>query len=103
MRLSLRDHGKTRMKIELVAVMSSQIAAVGYDPAKSELFVQFRSQRQGPGPICCYAGVPLEVASGIFSAARAAGYFHQQIPSGPYAYRRHEETSSAASGSREHR
>jgi len=47
------------MHIELTPIESSQIHAIGHDPATNTLAIQFKS-KAGPGSIYHYANVPAE-------------------------------------------
>jgi hypothetical protein len=61
-------------KIPLEAVTSSNLAAIGYDPQKKILAVQFRS-----GAIFHYAGVSLETATAFYAAESKGKHFAHAI------------------------
>jgi hypothetical protein len=73
-----------------IPVTSSQIAAVGYDPAARRLVVRFRGAGGRPGAVYSYDGVPAEVAAGLIAAARPGIYFNRHIRQGGYPFRRHD-------------
>lgn len=54
-------------------VKSSNILAVGYDPAARELHVQFKSGRYA------FADVPPEAAQKLETANSVGGHFHTEI------------------------
>jgi hypothetical protein len=56
----------------LVPVVSTDIAAAGYDPQTGELQVQFTT-----GAIYSYTGVPPEVYEGFLTASSKGAYFAQ--------------------------
>jgi hypothetical protein len=76
--------------VVLVPVVSSQIAAVGYDPTARQLVVRFRGSDRYPEAIYSYAGVPAEVAAALVAAESPGSYFHRHIRQGGYPYRRYE-------------
>lgn len=59
---------------EMTPVRSSNIAAIGYDPAVQELIVQFRS-----GAEYAYSGVDTMAYIDFFSAASPGKHFAQWI------------------------
>jgi hypothetical protein len=76
--------------VVLVPVVSSQIAAVGYDPITRQLVVRFRGSDRWPEAIYSYAGVPAEIAAELIAAESPGAYFHRHIRQGGYPYRRHD-------------
>lgn len=60
--------------IDLVAVESSMIAAVGYDPEARRLVVLYNS-----GKAYDYKGVPPEVYEGLMNAGSKGQYMNSQI------------------------
>jgi hypothetical protein len=74
----------------LIPVTSSQIAAVGYDPAARRLVVRFRGSGRRPGAVYSYSGVPAEVAAALVAAASPGIYFNRHIRHGVYPFRRHD-------------
>lgn len=73
------------MAIEMVPVISSNIAKVGYDEGTKELFVQFTS-----GQVYKYKGVSSAAYAGLLGAESKGRHFHQHIRS-TYTYERVEE------------
>lgn len=57
-----------------VPVESSNIKAVGYDPASQQLEVEFHS-----GAVHCYHGVPADKHQAMIAAKSVGGYFHANI------------------------
>ena len=78
------------MAIAMIPVVSSQIAAIGYDAASCELVIRFHGSGRAEPAIYSYAGVPSELARGLIAAASPGGYFHQHIRHGHFPYRRVE-------------
>jgi hypothetical protein len=76
--------------ITLIPVVSSQLAAVGYDEGRRELVIQFRASGRHPEAIYSYDGVPPELARGLIVAESPGSYFHRHIRHGPFPYRRHQ-------------
>jgi hypothetical protein len=64
----------TAIKIPLEPVVSSNLAAYGYDGPKQILAVEFKG-----GDIFHYAGVPLEVALAFLQAESKGSFYAQQI------------------------
>ncbi len=64
-------------------VLSTTIAAVGYDPDTATLAVQFHS-----GAEYHYADVPQDVADGFLVAPSITAYLTEQIKKGEYSYTR---------------
>lgn len=62
-------------KIHLEPVASSNLGALGYNPHKIILAVQFKTT----GIIFHYAGVPVEVAAGFNSAESIGRYYIEHI------------------------
>ena len=69
--------------MEYVAVSSSTIAGVGYDPDSATLGVRFHS-----GMEYHYFQVPKEVLDGFLSASSCGGYLDQYVKKAGYAYAR---------------
>jgi len=65
----------------LVPVISSDIAAIGYDPDSSELQIQFRNNR-----IYSYPGVSPDWYAGFLQAPSKGSYFAQTIRKFPQQY-----------------
>lgn len=61
-------------KVPLEAITSSNLAAAGYDSAKSILAVQFKS-----GIIFHYAGVDLDTATAFYMAGSRGSYYATHI------------------------
>jgi KTSC domain len=66
---------EARPPIELVAVNSSQIAAVGYDEATKTLAVTFKTKSGKPGPVYHYPNSEPRLHA-EFVAAESLGKFH---------------------------
>lgn len=64
--------------IPLTPVNSSQLAAVGYDPAGRTLAIQFKG-KGGAGSTYHYAEVPAEVHAGLMSAESCGKFFGASI------------------------
>ncbi|MEW6765240.1 MAG: KTSC domain-containing protein [Pseudomonadota bacterium] len=62
-----------------VPVSSSNLRAVGYDPATRTLEVEFLN-----GGLYSYSGVPASVHAGIMSASSHGSYFDAYIKEGGY-------------------
>ena len=60
--------------MDMIAVISSNIAAVGYDPDKQRLRVQFRD-----GALWEYEQVAQALYEGLMSADSKNGYFRAHI------------------------
>lgn len=67
------------MSVAMTPVQSSNIQAVGYDPATSTIQVQFMS-----GSTFSYAGVPQETYDGLMASASKGKFFFNEIK-GKYA------------------
>jgi hypothetical protein len=76
--------------IALIPVVSSQLAAVGYDEGTLELVIRFRASRRYPEAIYSYDGVPPELARALLVAESPGSYFHRHIRHGSFPYRRHQ-------------
>lgn len=61
--------------VELVPVHSSNLAAVGYDPATGEMQIQFRRR----GRLYSYADVPPDVHDALINAGSKGGYFNYRV------------------------
>jgi KTSC domain len=79
--------------IALIPIVSSQIAAVGYDAATRELVIKFRASGRMGEAIYSYDGVPPELATGLIAAESPGAYFHRHIRQGQFHYRRHASDS----------
>lgn len=67
-----------------VAVVSSNLASVGYDEVSRVLEVEFKH-----GGVYRYSGVPERVYVGLITAESVGGYFHANIKKGnQYPYRK---------------
>lgn len=75
------NQGDSEMK--RVAVQSSNLASVGYDPAADTLEIEFRH-----GGVYQYYGVPKEVHEGLMMAASKGSYFHRNVKMAGYPYSR---------------
>lgn len=64
-----------RPAIELIAVESKQIDAVGYDPETATLAVRFRRWDGTPAPVYCYENVS-PVMHAEFIGAESLGKYH---------------------------
>ena len=84
------------MAIALIPVVSSQIAAVGYDAATGELVIRFRGSGRAEPAIYAYEGVPAGLARGLVAAQSPGGYFHRHIRNGGYRHRRLQHVSPAS-------
>lgn len=68
--------------MDRTAVISSNVASVGYDENDSTLEVQFRD-----GSVYQYLNVPFQIYSGLMHAASVGGFLNDHIK-GVYRYRR---------------
>lgn len=59
---------------QMTPVSSSNIAAVGYDEATQELFIEFNT-----GVTYGYSHVPEEIYQGILDAASPGSFFHDAV------------------------
>lgn len=64
--------------IPLTAVESSQIAAIGHDPATNRLAIQFKS-KSGPGNVYEYANFTAEQFAAFKGAESIGRHFGQHI------------------------
>ena len=64
-------------------VSSSNIKAVGYDPATQTLKIEFLN-----GGLYQYLNVPESIYQGLMSASSHGQYFDQYIKKGGYTYRK---------------
>ena len=76
------------MAIAMIPVISSQIAAIGYDPMTGELVIRFHGFGRQGASIYSYAGVPAALARGLVEAQSPGSYFHRHIRHGHFPYRR---------------
>lgn len=60
--------------MEMHAIRSSNLAAIGYEPRSKTLAIQFRA-----GTIYHYAGVSPEVYAGLRGAKSPGGYFAAHV------------------------
>lgn len=68
-------------------VQSSQIAAVGYDPATQTLEVELKSFNQDrPNSVYQYSNVPQQVADELVGAESVGTYFGRTIKARPDLY-----------------
>ena len=72
------------MTIEMTAVTSSNIAAIGYDAEKSEMHVKFKDRTLSnggvvPGAVHIYSGVTPEIHEGFLGAESVGSHFHTNI------------------------
>ena len=72
------------LPVDLVPVKSSNIAAIGYDADKSEMYVKFKDFEQKGGKIRVgsthiYSGVTPEVYVAFVSAESIGKHFHTHI------------------------
>ncbi len=74
--------------IPLIPVVSSQIAAVGYDARARELVIQFRAAGRNDERLYAYGGVPPELAAGLVTALSPGSFFHRHIRNAGYPCRR---------------
>ena len=66
------------MKIALTPVSSSQIAAIGHDPATNTLAIQFK-KKSGPGSVYHYANVAPELFAQFVAADSKGTFFGAHI------------------------
>lgn len=64
--------------MERTPVVSSNLAAVGYDPVACVLEVEFK-QPTGGGTVYRYRGVPAEVYRDMLQAGSKGAYLHRVI------------------------
>jgi KTSC domain len=69
--------------LQRTPVSSSNLRAVGYDPATRVLEVEFLD-----GGAYQYSGVPASVYAGLMSASSHGSYFDQHVKKAGYPYRR---------------
>lgn len=69
--------------MERIAVQSSNLRSVGYDPLTSTLEIQFYS-----GSIYQYISVPQHIYDSLMKAGSKGTYFDQHIKKGGYSYNR---------------
>lgn len=72
--------------IELKPVESSNIEAIGHDPAAREMHVRFKPGKDGKRGVYIYAEVPEEVHSDWLAAESIGKHFHANIK-GKFAHR----------------
>jgi len=71
------------VRIRLVPVRSSNIAAIGYDAGTQQLVVEFKG-----GSRYAYRGVPPETAAHLAAAPSVGGDFAREIRHAGYPFRR---------------
>ena len=64
--------------MQMIPVNSSNLRAVGYNPATQELTIEFYSG------VYTYSGVPQQIFDGLLSASSKGSYHHQHIKQYPY-------------------
>lgn len=69
----------------LTPVESSQIHAIGHDPATNTLAVQFKG-KNGPGSVYTYANVPADMHAEMLAAKSIGTYFGAHLKSAPDKY-----------------
>ena len=70
----------------LIPVTSSNLLAVGYDPAAATLYVAFRPSPKRPAPaLYAYEGVPAPIHAALLAAPSAGAYLCSTIK-GAYPY-----------------
>jgi len=69
--------------MQRTAVSSSNLASVGYDPARRVLEVEFLD-----GSIYQYFGVPESVYRGLMAASSHGSYLDTHVKKGGYSYQR---------------
>lgn len=76
--------------IELTPVESSQIAAIGHNPATNTLAIQFKGKGDKPGSIYHYDGVTAEQFEEFRGAESIGSHFYKHIKPNPktFPYRR---------------
>jgi hypothetical protein len=92
--------------IPLTPVQSSQIHAIGHDPASNTLVIQFRSKREAPrggavnapGSIYHYANVGADLFEKFRTAESVGSFFYKNIKphADKYPYTRIEDRKDAA-------
>lgn len=68
--------------MKMVPVLSSNLSAVGYDPATQILRIAFHN-----GRVYEYSGIPASIHAGLMAASSHGSYFDTYIKKGPYRYR----------------
>ena len=83
--------------IPLSPVTSSQIAAIGHDPASNTLAIQFKS---GKAPVYHYANVDAELFEQFRTADSIGSFFYKHIKpaTDKHPYSRVEEAEEAEKG-----
>lgn len=78
------------MTIAMTPVESSNLAAVGYDPAQRTLYVEFKG-----GGLYAYADVPPATHAALMAAPSKGRYLNAEVK-GAYAYQRLDLVEEAA-------
>ncbi len=65
--------------IELTPVESSQIAAIGHDPATNTLAIQFKGKGDRPGSIYHYDNVTAQLFEAFKGAESIGSHFYKHI------------------------
>ena len=71
----------TVVLVDLVPVLSTNVAAIGYDPATASLVIRFHNQSR----VYRYKGVPQAVHD-AFMASPSKGFFFTQHIKGRYSF-----------------
>lgn len=66
-------------QIQLTPVESSQIAAIGYDPASETLAIQFKGKGDAPGSVYHYAYFTAEDWAALHAAESVGSHFYRHI------------------------
>ncbi|MEJ2792085.1 KTSC domain-containing protein [Iodobacter sp. LRB] len=69
--------------MDLISVSSSNLKAVGYDPASQTLQIAFRN-----GGRYEYYNVPPAIHAALMAASSKGAYFHARIKNASYRYRK---------------
>ena len=70
--------------MERIAVKSSSLVAIGYDPSTLTFEAEFPGKDEQPGPLWQYAPVDVAVyASMLLPGASVGRIFHREIKSNP--------------------
>jgi len=65
--------------MERIAVKSSNIAAIGFDPATETMEVEFIPHKDRPAAVHQYAGVPYDEYRKFLNAPSVGIHFHEHI------------------------
>ena len=85
----------------LTTVASSNLLAVGYDPARETLYVAFKPDPRRPNPaLYAYADVPPEVSELLWDVHRRGGSvgsaFNEHVKRAGFPYRRLPDLAAGA-------